>query len=103
VNLKTGKQMTNNELRNYFYDTAREYLDEHCPDFDRYYGEGEAHNAHVALVDLLCSAHNEGMDRAEDMIIVDLRAKTSSTFWSYPKSIFISLVNRYSKGEHYTP
>lgn len=53
--------MTNNELRNYFYDTAREYLDEHCPDLEDFdEDERPAHNAHVALVDLLVEAFIEG-------------------------------------------
>ena len=53
--------MTNNELRNYFYDTAREYLDEHCPDLEDFdEDERPEHNAHVALVDLLVEAFIEG-------------------------------------------
>ena len=55
--------MNNTELKNHFYDWAREYLDEHCPDFDRYYGEEEAHNAHVALVELLIKAYSDGENK----------------------------------------
>jgi hypothetical protein len=55
--------MNNTELKNHFYDWAREYLDEHCPDFDRYYGEEEAHNPHVALVELLIKAYSDGENK----------------------------------------
>lgn len=95
--LKTPRQ-----LQNDFYDHTLEYLNEHF----QYTDDDETDfinrvKAHNSLVSLLQNVFEDGMDRAEDSIVLDLRAKARESFWSYPKSIFIGLANRYSKGEQY--